>query len=74
MSNGLLLLRQSGLWQRLRAAPLSRTLLLGCRATSAALIAGFMLLVLFGFARVVFGSASKAVLWAFWASAPPSHL
>jgi ABC-2 type transport system permease protein len=51
----LLLLRQSGLWQRLRAAPLSRSLLLGSRATSAALIAGFILLVLFAFARVVFG-------------------
>jgi ABC-2 type transport system permease protein len=51
----LLTLRQSGLWQRLRAAPLSRTVLLGSRAVSAALIAGFILLVLFGFARVVFG-------------------
>jgi ABC-2 type transport system permease protein len=51
----LLLLRQSGLWQRLRAAPLSRSLLLGSRATSAAIIAGFILLVLFSFARVVFG-------------------
>jgi ABC-2 type transport system permease protein len=51
----LLLLRQSGLWQRLRAAPLSRGVLLGSRATSAAMIAGFILLVLFGFARVVFG-------------------
>jgi len=51
----LLLLRQSGLWQRLRAAPLSRTMLLGSRAVSASLIAGFLLLVLFGFARVVFG-------------------
>jgi ABC-2 type transport system permease protein len=51
----LLMLRQSGLWQRLRAAPLSRTMLLGSRAVSASLIAGFILLVLFGFARVVFG-------------------
>ena len=51
----LLLLRQSGLWQRLRAAPLSRSVLLGSRAVSAAMIAGFILLVLFGFARVVFG-------------------
>ena len=51
----LLMLRQSGLWQRLRAAPLSRTMLLGSRAVSAALIAGFILLVLFGFARIVFG-------------------
>ena len=51
----LLLLRKSGLWQRLRAAPLSRSLLLGSRATSAAMIAVFILLVLFAFARVVFG-------------------
>jgi ABC-2 type transport system permease protein len=52
---GLLLLRQSGLWQRLRAAPLSRTMLLGSRAVSSSLMAGFILLVLFSFARVVFG-------------------
>jgi len=51
----LLLLRQSGLWQRLRAAPLSRTMLLGSRIVSASLTAGFILLVLFSFARVVFG-------------------
>jgi len=51
----LLMLRQSGLWQRLRAAPLSRTMLLGSRTVSASVIAGFILLVLFGFARVVFG-------------------
>lgn len=51
----LLLLRQSGLWQRLRAAPLSRTMLLGSRAVSAALIAGFILMALFSFARLVFG-------------------
>ena len=51
----LLLLRRSGLWQRLRAAPLSRATLLGSRAVSAALIAGFILLVLFTFARLVFG-------------------
>jgi ABC-2 type transport system permease protein len=51
----LLTLRQTGLWQRLRAAPLSRTSLLGSRTISASLIAGFILLVLFSFARVVFG-------------------
>ena len=51
----LLMLRQSGLWQRLRAAPLSRTMLLGSRTVSASLMAGFILLVLFSFARVVFG-------------------
>ncbi len=51
----LLTLRQSGLWQRLRAAPLSRTMLLGSRAVSTSVMAGFILLVVFGFARVVFG-------------------
>ena len=51
----LLMLRQTGLWQRLRAAPLSRTTLLGSRTVSASLIAGFILFVLFTFARVVFG-------------------
>jgi ABC-2 type transport system permease protein len=48
-------LRQTGLWQRLRAAPLSRAMLLGSRMVSAALIAGFILTVLFSFARVAFG-------------------
>ena len=51
----LLLLRQSGLWQRLRAAPLSRAMLLGSRAASAALISGFILFAIFSFARLVFG-------------------
>jgi ABC-2 type transport system permease protein len=51
----LLMLRQSGLWQRLRAAPLSRTMLLGSRTVSASVIAGLILVALFGFARVVFG-------------------
>ncbi len=51
----LLTLRQTGLWQRLRAAPLSRTMLLGSRTLSAALIAGLILFVLFSFARLVFG-------------------
>lgn len=50
----LLLLRQSGLWQRLRAAPVSRVMLLGSRTVSAALISGFILCVLFTFARIVF--------------------
>jgi ABC-2 type transport system permease protein len=51
----LLMLRQTGLWQRLRAAPLSRSMLLGSRTVSASLTAGFILLVLFSFARIVFG-------------------
>src|SRR5260370_30852074 len=52
---GVLLQRQRGLWKRLRAAPLSRGLLLGSRTISAAIIAGLILLVIFAFARVVFG-------------------
>ena len=47
--------RQRGLWKRLRAAPLSRGLLLGSRAISAAMTSMLILLVVFGFARVVFG-------------------
>ena len=52
---GILLQRQRGLWSRLRAAPLSRGALLGSRAVSAGLIAMLILLVLFGFAWLVFG-------------------
>ena len=52
---GLLLQRQRGLWKRLRAAPLSRGLLLGSRTISAAMIAALILVVIFAFARVVFG-------------------
>jgi len=52
---GLLLQRQRGVWKRLRAAPLSRAVLLGSRATSAAMTSMFVLLVLFGFACLVFG-------------------
>jgi ABC-2 type transport system permease protein len=50
----MLLQRQRGVWKRLRAAPLSRGVLLGSRATSAAIASMFILMVLFGFARVVF--------------------
>jgi ABC-2 type transport system permease protein len=52
---GLLMLRQTGLWQRLRAAPLSRTMLLGSRMVSASITAVVILFILFGFARLVFG-------------------
>lgn len=51
----LLLLRQRGLWRRFRAAPVSKTILLGARAVSAALSALIILAVLFTFARLVFG-------------------
>ena len=55
MGIGVLLLRQRGLWKRLRAAPLSRGLLLGARAASTTLIALLILTVVFVFARLVFG-------------------
>jgi ABC-2 type transport system permease protein len=42
---GLLLQRQRGLWKRLRAAPLSKGLLLGSRAISAAMISMLILVV-----------------------------
>jgi ABC-2 type transport system permease protein len=47
--------RRSGLWKRLRAAPLSRFMVIGSRATSSAIIAMIIMTVVFGFARVVFG-------------------
>ena len=46
--------RQRGLWKRLRAAPVSRSMLLSSRAVSAALSALLIMAVLFTFARVVF--------------------
>lgn len=52
---GLLMERQTGVWRRLRAAPLAKGVLLGSRATSAAITSMFVLMVLFSFARVVFG-------------------
>ncbi len=50
----ILLLRQTGLWKRLRAAPLSKATLLGSRAASAAAVAMIILAVIFAFARLVF--------------------
>ena len=54
---GLLMLmhKRSGIWKRLRAAPLSRFAIVASRATSAAIIAVCILFIVFGFARVVFG-------------------
>ena len=51
---GMLLQRERGLWKRLRAAPLSKGLLLGSRAVSAAITSMMILVVVFSFARVVF--------------------
>jgi ABC-2 type transport system permease protein len=47
--------RQLGLWKRLRAAPLARTVLLGAKAASGAVIALLSLGVTFGFGMAVFG-------------------
>jgi ABC-2 type transport system permease protein len=55
MGVGLLLQRREGMWKRLRAAPLSRTVLLGGRVVSTTLLSLFILFCLFAFARVVFG-------------------
>jgi ABC-2 type transport system permease protein len=52
---GMLLQRQRGLWKRFRAAPLSRSLLLGSRTLSAAIIAFVVFQVNFLFSRLVFG-------------------
>lgn len=52
---GLLQQRQRGLWKRFRAAPLSRGVLLGSRTLSAAILAFFVVLANFLFARLVFG-------------------
>jgi ABC-2 type transport system permease protein len=52
---GLLQQRQRGLWKRFRAAPLSRSTLLGSRAVSAAILAFLVVQVNFLFARFVFG-------------------
>lgn len=52
---GILLLRQRGVWKRMRAAPLSRTVLLGSRVASSALTSMGTMIILFAFARVVFG-------------------
>lgn len=50
----LLLLRQGGLWKRLRAAPVSKATVLGARGASAAAISMIILGVIFAVARVVF--------------------
>lgn len=52
---GLLLMRRQGLWQRLRAAPISRSLLLGSRIASAAIIAFGLMMAIFAVAIAAFG-------------------
>jgi ABC-2 type transport system permease protein len=55
MGIALLAMRRMGLWQRLRAAPLSRAQLLGSRIASCALIALLVFTVLWLVAIAVFG-------------------
>ena len=50
----LLLMRQEGMWRRLRAAPLSRAVLLGSRVAGTTLIAIMILAVVYLVARVMF--------------------
>ena len=52
---GILLQREHGVWRRLRAAPLSRTLLLAARAAATTLIALGILAVVYLAARLLFG-------------------
>lgn len=55
MAIGLLTMRRLGLWKRLRAAPLSRTKLLGSRIASTALIALIVFAVIYAVAFGLFG-------------------
>jgi ABC-2 type transport system permease protein len=52
---GVLLMRRLGLWKRLRAAPVSRTLLLGSRIASGTAIALLLLAGIYAAAILVFG-------------------
>jgi ABC-2 type transport system permease protein len=51
---GLLLMRRMGLWQRLRAAPVSRATLLGSRITAGTIIALILIAGIFAAAIVIF--------------------
>jgi ABC-2 type transport system permease protein len=55
MGVGLLLMRRLGLWKRLRAAPLSRTQLLGSRIASCALIGLIVFALVYAVAIAAFG-------------------
>ena len=52
---GLLLMRRMGLWKRLRAAPVSRAVLLGSRIASGTLIASVLLAAIYAAGVLVFG-------------------
>lgn len=58
--------RRRGLWQRLRAAPLSRHMLLWSRAMSGSIIALFILLAGFALGRIVFGVRIEGSLVGFF--------
>jgi ABC-2 type transport system permease protein len=51
----LLMMRQEGMWRRLRAAPLSRAVLLGSRVAATTLIAVLILAVVYSVAGLAFG-------------------
>ena len=55
MGVGLLLMRRMGLWKRLRAAPVSRRLLLGSRVVSGTVIAAALFSAIYAAAIVFFG-------------------
>jgi ABC-2 type transport system permease protein len=55
MGVGLLLMRRMGLWRRLRAAPVSRALLLGSRIASGTAIACLLFIGIYAAAMAVFG-------------------
>lgn len=59
---GILLMRRLGLWKRLRAAPVSRTLLLGSRITSGTLIATILLAAIYA-AGIAFFSVRVEGSW-----------
>jgi ABC-2 type transport system permease protein len=52
---GLLLARRMGLWKRLRAAPVSRSLLLGSRIVSGAVTSLLLLAIIYAAAMALFG-------------------
>jgi ABC-2 type transport system permease protein len=67
METGIVLLmqRQSGLWKRLRAAPVSRAIILAARVSSTTIYSALTFFVVFAFARLVFGVRVEGGLPAF---------
>ena len=56
----LLLLRQRGIWQRIRSAPLRKSEFILARALATALISAFQLTVIFAAAALIFGTVLRA--------------